>query len=68
MSGVAPWSMTYKASVSREARAADRAENLPQWPRKSEVPCCAATRDDLGRLCVGFCGPACRRRPARSAA
>lgn len=64
---VAPWSMSYAASLSRESRAMDRPENLPQWPRKEAAACCLATRDALGRLCVGFCGPECRRQPAAAA-
>lgn len=61
MSGIAPWSMSYAAAQSRERRACDR--DLPPWPRK-EQSCCAATRDALGRYCIGYCGRECERRPA----
>lgn len=56
------WQRSDKARRSRD----DRAENrlLPTWPRKDAVACCLATRDGDGRLCVGFCGPDCQRRPA----
>ena len=56
------WQRTDKARRSRN----DRAENrlLPQWPRKSES-CCASTRDEYGRYCIGFCSPECERRPSR---
>lgn len=50
------------AEAQRRRRAEDR--DLPQWPRKSAVACCAATRDEYGRLCIGWCGPECERRPA----
>lgn len=30
---------------------------------KDEAPCCAARRDSLGRLPIGYCGPDCLRRP-----
>jgi len=30
---------------------------------KEDAPCCAATRDEYGRYCIGFCGPECERRP-----
>lgn len=53
------------ADVSRRRRAEDR--DLPALKRKSEYPCCAATRDELGRLCIGDCGPDCLRRAARRA-
>ena len=53
------------AEAQRFRRAEDR--DLPTWPRKSEYSCCAATRDELGRLCIGDCGPDCLRRAARQA-
>ncbi len=53
------------AEAQRRRRAEDR--DLPAWPRKSAYPCCAATRDELGRLCIGDCGPDCLRRAARRA-
>lgn len=56
------WQRSDHARASRDRRAEDR--NLPQWPRKEAFACCAATRDELGRLCIGYCGPNCERRPA----
>jgi hypothetical protein len=50
------------AERQRFRRAEDR--DLPTWPRKEDCPGCASTRDELGRLCIGFCGPECERRPA----
>lgn len=29
---------------------------------KADAPCCAARRDDLGRLPVGYCSDGCERR------
>jgi hypothetical protein len=37
-------------------------QRAKQADTKSLVPCCAATLDDHGRYCVGFCGPDCLRR------
>lgn len=39
---------------------------LPR-PTKDTAPCCLAKRLPDGRPVIGFCGPECRRRPARSA-
>jgi len=47
-------------------RAAERAAE--ERPPKETFPCCAATRDEYGRLCIGYCGPDCLRRPARRTA
>jgi hypothetical protein len=48
-------------TLSRRALRLRAARHIP--PRKENAPCCVATRDDLGRYCVGFCGPTCVRRP-----
>ena len=57
------WQRSDGARRSRD----DRAENrlLPRWPRKTDVACCLATRDDLGRFQPGWCSPECDRRPSR---
>lgn len=36
---------------------------LPEQIAKEDAPCCAATRDQFGRYCIGFCSPECIRRP-----
>lgn len=38
---------------------------VPTWPKRDECPGCAAGRDALGRLPVGFCGPDCLARKTR---
>ncbi len=48
-------------------RRAEARDDVPVWPRKESFACCAATRDEMGRLCVGDCGPDCLRRAARRA-
>jgi hypothetical protein len=47
------------AERRRFLRAEDR--DMPTWPRKEAAKCCAATRDEYGRLCIGFCSPECER-------
>lgn len=29
---------------------------------KEAASCCIATRDELGRFCIGYCSPSCMRR------
>lgn len=60
----APTAIVSKAQRDVLRAAAARAAN--GWPlEKHEWPCCAATQDELGRLCIGDCGPDCLRRAAR---
>lgn len=39
----------------------------PRWYRlditKDDAPCCAELVDELGRPVIGWCSPACVRRP-----
>lgn len=37
----------------------------PPMIRKEDAACCAATKDEYGRYCIGWCGPNCERRPKR---
>lgn len=38
----------------------------PVIVRKEDAPCCAAQRDELGRLPIGYCSTTCVRRPRSS--
>lgn len=43
-----------------------RYDRRPVPSRKEDRACCAATRDEMGRLCIGWCGPECEGRPLTS--
>lgn len=45
------------------AKAAGVTPRIGRPPSKELSPCCVARRDDHGRLPVGYCSPACLRRP-----
>lgn len=51
----------------RRDRARWEAEHPPRPPyvRPEDAACCRAARDDAGRYPIGYCGPACDRRPER---
>ena len=59
-----PGRKSLAAGRAREAVSVPSVRVGPASPSKESYACCAATRDAYGRLCIGWCGPDCERRPA----